>query len=410
MMSAVIDRVPYVAIWNALSAEKSMVLLAGPRQCGKTTLARQLSEVFVNRLYFNWDIAADKRRLIENPCFFQELVRKDESRPLVILDEIHKYKDWKNYLKGLYDGFHAEFLFLVSGSGRLDLYRKGGDSLAGRYYMLHLWPLTLAELHPAAVSFDDFRRDPARPHTDRNAIIQCTWDRLARFSGFPEPYVAARDTTYRRWASAYHRQLIREDVRDLTDVKHVDDLEILFALLPSKVGAPLSIPSLATDLKVSYNTVKSWLAIFERFYLTFSLQPWTPKIARAIHKERKTYLFDYAGIEDPAAKFENMVALELFRAVSNWNDMGWGGFELHYLRTKDGHEVDFLVSENRKPMFLVEAKLGDHTPAANLRRFQQALGVPGIQLVDRGDGFKREASGGLPLLTAPAAFWLPRLP
>lgn len=405
-----IERTPYTAVWKELSAGKSMVLLAGPRQCGKTTLAGELARTFSNHLYFNWDIPTDKRRLIANPFFFEDIVRKDDSRPLVILDEIHKYKDWKNYLKGVYDRFHKDFLFLVSGSGRLDLHRRGGDSLAGRYFMMHLWPLTLAELHGGTVAFPDFRREPARAHTGPSAAVQSTWDRLARYSGFPEPYLAARDTTYRRWAATYHRQLIREDIRDLTDVKHVDDLEILFGLLPSKVGAPLSLPSLATDLKVSYNTVKSWLAIFERFYLTFTLSPWTPQVARALHKDRKLYLFDYAGIEDPAAQFENMVAIELFRAVSNWNDMGWGDFGLHYIRTKEGREVDFLVSENRKPLFLVEAKLGDDTPAANLLRFQKALGVPAIQLLDRGDGFRQYAPDGHPLLVAPAACWLPRLP
>lgn len=404
-------RMPYTAIWSELSSEKSLVLLAGPRQCGKTTLARQLAATFTNSLYFNWDIATDKRRLIANPHFFEDIVRKDESRPLVILDEIHKYKDWKNYLKGVCDQFPSEFLFLVSGSGRMDLHRRGGDSLAGRYFMMHLWPLTLAELHGTAVPFADFRREPARPHTDgRLADAQSTWDRLARYSGFPEPYLAGRDTTYRRWAATYHRQLIREDIRDLTGVKQVDDLEILFALLPSKVGAPLSIPGLAADLKVAYNTVASWLAIFERFYLTFTLSPWSAQIARALHKDRKLYLFDYAGIEDPAARFENMVALELFRAVSNWNDMGWGAFGLHYIRTKEGREVDFLVSENRKPMFLVEAKRGDATPAPNLLRFQKALGVPAIQILDRGEGFRQSAPDGHPLLTVPAACWLPRLP
>ena len=405
-----IERVPYEAIWRELSAEKSMVLLAGPRQCGKTTLARRLSESFANRLYFNWDIAPDKRRLIENPHFFQDIVRRDESRPLVILDEIHKYKDWKNYLKGIYDRFQEEFLFLVSGSGRLDLHQKGGDSLAGRYYLLHLWPLTLAELHGAGTAFTDFRSDPARPHTAQTEAAQATWDRLSRFSGFPEPYVAARETTYRRWSATYHRQIIREDIRDLTDVKHVDDLEVLLSLLPSKVGAPLSIPSLATDLKAAYNTVKSWLAVFERFYLTFSLAPWTAQVARAIHKERKTYLFDYVAVEDRGARFENMVALELFRAVASWTDMGWGDFRLHYIRTKEGREVDFIVTENQKPMFLVEAKLGDATPSTNLVRFQKMLRVPAIQLMDRGQGFQQADPAGYPLLTAPASHWLPRLP
>jgi len=405
-----IERKPYVAIWEELSTEKSMVFLAGPRQCGKTTLAEMLSAGFANSLYFNWDIATDKRRLIEDPFFFQHVVRRDASRPLVVFDEIHKYKDWKNYLKGVYDRFHADFLFLVSGSGRLDLYQKGGDSLAGRYFPFHLWPLTLAELHGRGIALEEFKRDPTRVCTEDTADHEAAWRRLAAFSGFPEPYLAAKATTYRRWSATYHRQLIREDIRDLTGVKHVDDMEILFSLLPSKVGSPLSIPNLATDLKVAYNTARSWLDVFERFYLTFSLTPWTAQIARAIHKQKKTYLFDYATIDDPAAKFENMVALELFRAVSNWNDMGWGDFGLHYVRTREGREVDFLVSESRRPMFLVEAKVADDTPAPNLLRWQHALRVPAIQLLDRAEGFKRLTHADGPLLVAPAAWWLPMLP
>lgn len=405
-----IERKPYVSIWKELSAEKSMVLLAGPRQCGKTTLAKMLSGGFTNCLYFNWDIATDKQRLVKDPFFFQEIERKDETRPLIILDEIHKYKDWKNYLKGAYDRFHGEFLFLVTGSGRLDLYQKGGDSLAGRYYPFHLWPLTLAELQGCGSTFSGFADDPTRICTEDPARQETAWRRLAAFSGFPEPYLAGKATTYRRWSTTYHRQLIREDIRDLTGVKNVDDMEILFSLLPSKVGSPLSIPSLSTAIRVSYNTLKSWLDLFERFYLTFSISPWTTHIARAIHKEKKVYLFDYAGIEDDGAKFENMVALELFRAVSNWNDMGWGEFGLHYIRTKEGREVDFLVSRNGKPMFLVEAKCGNSEPARNLIRFISALHVPGIQLLDRAEGFKRLTYAGCPLLVAPAAWWLPVLP
>lgn len=405
-----ITRTPYVAIWEELSADKCLVLLAGPRQCGKTTFADMLSAGFTNALYFNWDIATDKRKLIENPFFFEDIPRKDASLPLVVLDEIHKYKDWKNYLKGVYDRFHDEFVFLVTGSGRLDLYQKGGDSLAGRYYPFHLWPLTLGELHGCGFSIEEFKRNPARVCTGDHRSRDEAWQRLAAFSGFPEPFLAAKATTYRRWSTTYHRQLIREDIRDLAEVKHVDDMEILFSLLPSKVGAPLSIPGLAGDLRVAYNTVKSWLAIFERFYLTFSLAPWAAQISRAIHKERKTYLFDYAGIENPGAKFENMVALELFRAVSNWNDMGWGDFGLHYIRTKEGREVDFLVSENGKPMFLVEAKVGNASPAPNLLRFQEALHVPAVQVLDGGDSFRHSTHADCPLLVAPAAWWLPTLP
>jgi predicted AAA+ superfamily ATPase len=405
-----IDRKPYAAIWEELAAEKSMVFLAGPRQCGKTTLAKMLSSHFSNRLYFNWDIPTDKQRLIQDPFFFQALARKDSSRPLVILDEIHKYKDWKNYLKGVYDQFHDEFLFLVSGSGRLDTYQRGGDSLAGRYLPFHLWPLTLSELNSCNASLAEFKDDPTRVQTEDIASCEDSWQRLAAFSGFPEPYVANKQASYRRWSTTYHRQLIREDIRDLTDVKHIDEVELLFSLLPSRVGSPLSIPNLSTDLKVTYNTIKNWLGIFERFYLTFSITPWSAGIARAIHKERKVYLFDYAGIENAGAKFENMVALELFRAVSNWNDMGWGAFGLHYIRTKDGREVDFLVSENGRPLFLVEAKCGNASPSKNLTRTMSVLNIPGIQLLDEGKSFKRLPHADHPLLIAPAPWWLPMLP
>jgi predicted AAA+ superfamily ATPase len=405
-----IDRKKYRSIWKELSAEKSMVFLAGPRQCGKTTLAEMIATEFSNHQYFNWDIDADRRMLIRDPVFFQNIVRKDASTPLVVLDEIHKYKEWKNYLKGIYDQFHSEFLFLVSGSGRLDLYQKGGDSLAGRYYLFHLWPFTLAELEGNGATWTKFRKDPTCLQTDATSKKERTWRRLAAFSGVPEPYLAQKAASYRRWSTTYHRQLIREDIRDLSGIKHVHDVELLFSLLPSKVASPLSIPGLSTDLRVAYNTVKDWLDIFERFYLTFSITPWTDRIARAIHKEKKVYLFDYAGIEDTGAKFENMAALELFRAVSNWNDMGWGDFGLHYIRTKEGREVDFLVSQNGRPMFLVETKQGDDTPAPNLLRYMSALHVPGIQLLDRAEGFKRMRYNGNSLLVAPAAWWFASLP
>lgn len=404
------NRGPYRRIWQELSAEKTMVFLAGPRQCGKTTLAEMIAEDFTNRLYFNWDIVTDKKRLVEDPYFFRNLRRADESTPLVILDEIHKYKDWKNYLKGVFDAFHNDFKFLVSGSGRLDLYQRGGDSLAGRYYAFHLWPLTLAELAGRQLTLDAFREDPLQLCCGEAVDLDAIWQRLALYSGFPEPYLAAKSASYRRWSRTYHRQLIREDIRDLIGVKNVDDMEVLFALLPSRVKAPLSIPSLAGDLRVSYNTVKSWLGIFDRFFLTFTLTPWAQAISRALHKERKTYVLDYAMIEDPAAKFENMVAVELLRAVSNWNDMGRGDFDLRFVRTKEGREVDFVLIEDRKPILLIETKSGDDDVAPNLKRFQSALKVPAVQLVNDMKGFKRIDNNGFPILVAPVWQWLPTLP
>jgi hypothetical protein len=130
----------------------------------------------------------------------------------------------------------------------------------------------------------------------------------------------------------------------MTGIRSAQDLETLYLLLPSKVGSPISIPSLARDLRVSYNSIHSWLTIFEKFFLVFSISPWTRRITRAIQKERKVYLWDIPKIGDSSARFENMVALELFRAVNAWNDMGYGSYSLHYIKNKEQQEVDFLIA------------------------------------------------------------------
>jgi len=405
-----LQRVPYVQAWRALSAEKSLVLMAGPRQCGKTTLAKLIAESFVNRLYFNWDIPTDKRTLLANPFFFEALPRTDASRPLVVLDEIHKYRHWKNYLKGVYDRFQSDYTFLVTGSGRLDIYRKGGDSLAGRYDLMHLWPLTLAELGERQAAHDSFFADLLAVVESDLSDLRALWERLAAFSGFPEPYLRAKPASYRRWSTGYHQRLIREDIRDMTAIRAVDHMEALFYLLPSRVGSPLSVTGLAEDLKVAYNTIAHWLTVFDRFYLVFSLKPWTTSIARSIQKERKLYLLDYALIEDPAARFENMVAMELMRAVSCWNDLGLGSYTLHFLRDKEKREVDFLIAERRKPVLLVEAKLADETPSPALLRFQRQLKAPAVQLVRDAAHFRVLRNAEHRLLIAPPWQWIPRLP
>jgi predicted AAA+ superfamily ATPase len=403
-------RNPYVQIWRELASEKSMVFLAGPRQSGKTTLAQIISRSFVNTVYFNWDIAEHRRRLIETPTFFEGVERKDASAPLVVFDEIHKYKDWKNYLKGVYDQFHDRYQFLVSGSGRLDIYQKGGDSLAGRYYLFYLWPFTVAELGRRNTTIDDFLRDPLRMSMGQSGELKEIWSQLSTLSGFPEPYLSSRNTTYRRWTNAYSQQLIREDIRDLTGIKSVADMEMLYQLLPSKVGSPLSIPSLAGDLQVSYNTVRNWLSVFERFFLVFSIGPWTRSIARAIRKERKVYLLDVPRIEEPSTRFENMVALELWRAVTSLNDVGYGLFSLHFIKNKEQQEVDFLIANERKPILLVEAKLSDLEPSLPLKKFQRALNIPAVQLTNEGEGYRLLSNADQSILVTPAYQWLSQLP
>ena len=404
------NRNPYIVVWNELAKEKSMIFLVGPRQVGKTTLAHLISNAFPNHVYFNWDIPDHRARLIEDPNFFEEIERRDTSTPLVVLDEIHKYRNWKNYLKGIYDRFYDKYQILVTGSGRLDIYQKGGDSLAGRYFLFHLLPFTIAELGGRNQGMNEFLKNPLQINMEGQKELREKWIELSEFSGFPEPFLANRKPTYRRWSNTYSSQVIREDIRDLTAIKAIGDVETLYLLLPSRVGSPLSVPALSRDLGVTYNSVRNWLSVFERFFLIFSISPWTPKISRAIQKERKIYLFDTPRIEDPGRRLENMVALELWRAVTIWNDMGYGRFSLHFIKNKEQQEVDFLIADNHKPFLLIEAKLSETRPSLPLKKFQNALKVPAVQLIAEGDGYRLFDNSGLPILVAPAWQWLSLLP
>lgn len=404
-----LKRTIYRRIWEELSGEKSMIFLAGPRQSGKTTLARMIAVSFANSIYFNWDLVTNKKLLIEKPTFFEEINRKDASPPLVILDEIHKYRKWKNYLKGVYDQFSDRYKFLVLGSGRLNVFQKGGDSLAGRYFLFTLWPFTLAELGERRHSFDRFADNPLEVG-DEDGSLEKIWGRLSRFSGFPEPYLSGKETVYRRWSNNYGQQLIREDIRNMTEVKDIDSIEVLFSLLPSRVGSPLSMASLARDLQVSFNSIRNWLEVFESFFLIFRIPSWAKKISRAITKEKKLYLYDYAGILSEAAKFENMVALELWRAVSNWNDLGLGNFGLYYVRNKEKEEVDFLITERNVPRLLVEVKLSDDRISKSLLKFQSVLNVPAVQLVNKSGIYKMISNQKLEVLIITASRWLAALP
>ena len=404
-----IDRRLYTDIWKDLARAKSMIFLSGPRQAGKTTLAKGIAERYTQSVYFNWDSPVDKKKFIEKPEFFQEIERKDTSAPMVIFDEIHKYRKWKNYLKGTYDKFSGQYHFFVLGSGRLNIFRKGGDSLAGRYFQFNLWPLTLAELAGKRLPLKTFLQDPLQPAAfDANA--EKIWEQMSRLSGFPEPYLSGDETVYRRWSQNYRQQIIREDIRNLTGIKNLDEVEMLFSLLPGRVGSPLSLASMARDLQISPTTAQAWIRTLESFYMVFLIKPWTKKVARAITKERKLYLFDYAEITSPAAKFENMVALELLRAVSNWNDLGLGRFNLHYLRNREKEEVDFVISEGHAPVLLVEVKLSDANVSPNLIKFQTNLKVPAVQLLQTSDTCKIHSNGDQRIMVVNASRWLPSLP
>ncbi len=401
----------YHNLWQELSSEKQMILLSGPRQVGKTTLSKEIAKGFKNNIYFNWDILDHKKLLTKDPTFFENINRQDESMPLVILDEIHKYKNWKNYLKGIYDQFSEDYKFLVSGSGRLDLYVKGGDSLAGRYFQFHLLPFTVAELSSKKRNFDEFTKNPINGFdiNDQKATREI-WQSLFNIGGFPEPFVRGKKTFFTRWAKNYVTQIIREDIRSFHEIRNIDNTEILFTLLPSRVGSPLSMNNIAEQLQVSFGSVREWLKLFEVLYLVFRISPWTKRIARAISKEKKLYLFNYPEIEEEGYRFENMVALELLRAIYNWNEYGYGDFTLHYIRNKEREEIDFLIANNNNPVLLAETKLSEDTPTKSLINFQNILNIPAVQLVNKEGTFKYIRNNKNRILIVTAHRWLSSLP
>lgn len=312
-----------------------MVFVAGPRQVGKTTLARSLPNGV--RGYLNWDIAEHRERILKGEL---------PPSPLWVFDEIHKYRSWRNMLKGLYDGLRKPQQILVTGSARLDFYRFGGDSLQGRYHLLRLHPLSAAELGIASAE-------------ELNDLLS--------LGGFPEPFFGAVETEARRWSREYRNLLIREEITSLERVQDLGKLELLMLRLPDLVGSPLSINSLREDLQVSHKTLSNWLKILERLYSVFRVTPFGGPRIRAVKKAAKHYHFDWTLPSAPGPRFENMVACHLLKWVHYEEDTKGRDLDLCYFRDTDGREVDFVVTEKRKAIRLVECKWTDSEIDSNLR-------------------------------------------
>lgn len=406
-----IKRESYQKLLAELLQDGKMAFISGPRQSGKTTFIKAYSEKYPNSRYFNWDSYSDKKSFALDPHFFEKMDRKDLSKPLVLLDEIHKYKKWKNYLKGVYDDFSKDYQFVITGSGRLDIAQKGGDALSGRYFQMNLFPFTVSELAGKKRRLADFIESPLDGFAINAAReTKDIWGALARYGGFPEPFVKGDDKFLRRWSESYAGQIIRDDIRNSYDIKNVGMLELLFAALPSKTGSPFSISGIASDFQVAFETIKNWLQILDAYYVLFTVSTWTKKVSRSILKEKKLYLFNYTEINDTAVKFENMAALELHKAVKFWNNAGYGGFGLHYLRNKDKEEVDFLISRDNQPLILIEAKSGDVNVSANLLTFQNYFNVPAVQLVNVENIHRVIKNGKNRALVITAHAWLSSLP
>jgi len=392
-----------------LDRYRQMLFVSGPRQSGKTTLAKMIFEKIKIGRYLNYDTPDDQVLLLKKKSFYEEIDHEKGVSPLLIFDEIHKYHHWKNYLKGIFDRTKDEFHFLVTGSGRLDLYRKGGDSLAGRYLLYHLFPLAINELGDRRLALADFLKNPADlPENAKNTWE--LWKSLEKLSGFPEPFLKGEETFYRRWAMSYGKQLIREDIRDLVQINLISQMENMANLLPAKVGGLLSINSLREDIRVSYETLKNWIEVLENFFLVFRIHPWSQNVARAIQKESKLYFYNWSVVTDPAACFENMVALHLYCAVNHWTEQGWGIFHLHFVRDREKNEVDFLLTKDKTPFLLIETKLGDMEPSSSLLKMGNYFNLPIIQMVNLPGISRKIVRNDRSVLIVSADRWLSSLP
>jgi predicted AAA+ superfamily ATPase len=345
---------------------RKMVFIGGPRQVGKTTLSRLIgTERYGKFTYLNWDNPEDKKAILAS--------RFNPEAPLVVFDEIHKYRQWKNYVKGQFDKHKDRFDILVTGSARLDLYQKGGDSLLGRYHYYRLHPFSQRELlHRTPAALQPFEE----PRFDLEPDSFRTFRKLLAFGGFPEPLFSGSEETLRRWHNQRAERLVKEDIRDIENVRELSTLQTLVSLLPERVGSALSLNSLREDLGVAHGTVQLWMDILERFYYHFRIYPFASTKIKSLRREAKMYLWDWSEAADPGARLENTVASHLLKFCHFLYDARGYKAELFYLRDIEGREVDFLVTADRKPWFCVEVKNGDQAVSRHIRYFGERLSVP----------------------------------
>lgn len=342
---------------------KKMVFLAGPRQVGKTTLALSLLKKAGAGTYYLWDNHEDRKAIFK--------AQWPLGSALIVLDELHKYRRWKGWLKGEYDKHRERLRFLVTGSARMDIYRKGGDSLQGRYHHYRLHPFSQRELTGEKIG----TFQPGE-EIEFGKPLPGSLERLLKFSGFPEPIVAQSDSEHRRWQKERLERFYREDVRDLENVRDLSSMQILADLLPERVGSLLSLNSLREDLEISHKAVSHWVEILERLYYLFRIRPFTTRRIRGIKKEPKAYLWDWTLVTDPDNRFENLIASHLLKFCHYLEDREGYRTELCFLRDTAKREVDFLIIENGKPWFAVEAKASDDRISPHLRYFGERLRIP----------------------------------
>ena len=358
-----------------------MVFVGGARQVGKTTFATELvAPRFKGSVCFNWDNRADRRRIAASAW--------PGDAELLIFDEIHKYRKWKTLLKGEYDKLKDRYRFLVTGSARMDVYRRGGDSLQGRYHYFRLHPFSLAEMLGTG------RRLSAGGEIEVGSVDrEAELADLLRFGGFPEVLFKANMRLLRRWQNEKNERLFREDIRDSENIRDLGSMKLLGDLLPDRSSGLLSVQSLCQDVEASHRAVSHWLDVLESFYYLYRIRPYHRRVLRSLRKEAKLYLWDWSELNDEGKRFENLVASHLLKLVQFLHDRDGHKTELHFLRNQEKKEVDFLVTLDAKPWFAVECKLNDETPWQPLRYFRDRLEIPFVYQVLRRPHVDRFADG-----------------
>ncbi len=349
-------------------SQKEMLFLVGPRQVGKTTSSVMTGEEQDHLYYYNWDDDNDKLKITAGA----EVIANDTGlskarsvRPMIVFDEIHKYSRWRSFLKGFYDKYGRYACILLTGSARLDFYRKSGDSLMGRYFPFRMHPFSVAEiLNP---TLNDQEINP-----NSQVIDEESWEKLLNFGGFPKPFIEGSARFYNRWKNLRNQLLFKEDLRELTRVQELGQMEILAQFIRHQSTMLVSYASLARHVRVSPDTIRRWTTILRSLYYHYELRPWYKNVSRSLIKEPKFFLWDWALVEDLGSRFENFIASHLLKAVQLWTDFGFGEYGLYFLRDRDQREVDFLVTKNQQPWFLVEVKVSQRASLSkNLFHFQK---------------------------------------
>ncbi|MCD4684220.1 MAG: ATP-binding protein [Bacteroidales bacterium] len=351
-----------------------IILLTGPRQTGKTTLSKMLKSDYD---YFNFDNLEDRLSLQKKSW--------DRSKDLVIFDELHKLKNWKSWLKGVYDTEGIPPSLLVTGSAKLDTYRKVGDSLAGRFFQFRMHPLDLKEI-----------KTFINPEN-----LEAELDKLLEIGGFPEPFLNGTNRFYNRWKKSHLDIILKQDLIDLENVQQIIQIETLIQLLKNRVGSPVSYSSLARDLQCSDKTVKRWLTILENMYVIFKVPPFHKNIARAIQKAPKFYFYDTGQvIGDPGIKLENIIACAIQKEIHFRKDCYGEEKKTYYLKNKDGKEIDFCITANDSPSLMVEVKWKDEALSSNFKIFKKFF--PQIKMIQVTKELRKEKTfpNGVEIRTA----------